>query len=60
MVLKSWLIGGANGGAEMRKFCGVGGARIFLRGCMRGSPKQAGLSRTHLAGSLGISRPSLS
>ena len=34
MVMKSWLIGGADGGAEMRKFCGVGGAGIFLRGCI--------------------------
>ena len=31
MVLKSWLIGGADGGAEMQKFCGVGGAGIFCR-----------------------------
>ena len=30
MALKRWLIGGADGGAEMRKFCGVGGAEIFL------------------------------
>ena len=30
MVLKSWLIGGADGGAEIRKFCGVGGAGVFL------------------------------
>ena len=30
MVLKSWLIGGADGGAEMWKFCSVGGAGIFL------------------------------
>ena len=28
MVLKSWLIGGADG--EMWKFCGVGGAGILL------------------------------
>ena len=34
MVLKSWLIDGADGGAEIRKFCGVGGAGIFLRSCI--------------------------
>ena len=34
MVLKSRLTGGDDGGAEMRKFYGVGGAGIFLRGCI--------------------------
>ena len=34
MAMKSWLIGGADGGTEMRKFRGVGGAGIFLRGCI--------------------------
>ena len=30
MVLKSWLLGGADGGAGMRKFYGVSGAGFFL------------------------------
>ena len=61
---------------KCRKFCGVGGAGIFIslnsvvlvspepsavqipHAQHHDSPKQAGLSGTHLAGSLVISQPS--